>query len=133
METLSAETLRCPYCGNGVRKTRTTEIYGERYDYGHVLVCLNFPACDAYVGVHKESGIPLGTLANKELRFLRSRAHALFDPLWQRKTMSRTEAYFMLQKILGISEDQAHIGMLDCGQCEKLIKALSPKEEKVHG
>jgi len=38
---------------------------------------------DAYVGTHKNSRKSLGTMANKELRERRKKAHRVLDPLWK--------------------------------------------------
>jgi len=90
--------------------------------------------CDAYVGTHKTDGKhqPLGTLANKELREWRKKAHAIFDQLWKyteatkaKKKMTRTAAYQLLQQIMGKPSDQAHIGLFNVCECKMLINKLS--------
>lgn len=64
-------------------------------------------------------------MANAELRGLRKQAHNLFDPLWKNKLMGRTAAYTILRKMMGLSKEQAHIGMFNKGQCLVLIEILS--------
>ncbi|MFB5268120.1 zinc-finger-containing protein [Paenibacillus enshidis] len=44
----------------------------------------------AYVGVHDGTDIPLGRLANRELRELKKQCHALFDPVWKNKKRLET-------------------------------------------
>ena len=69
----------CDYCGRQAEYVDSKVIYGK--SYGMMYLCRN---CMAYVGVHKGTDKPLGRLANAELRYWKKRAHAVFDPLWQR-------------------------------------------------
>ena len=46
----------CRYCGGKVILTDSVRIYGK--DYGDIYLCTT---CNAFVGVHKDSGKPLGT------------------------------------------------------------------------
>lgn len=95
--------------------------------------------CSAYVGTHKNSGAPLGRLADKELRSLKLKAHAHFDRLWQDKHMSRKEAYALLAKSMRIQKRFCHIGMFNNNQClqvvdfskAKLLELLAVKNEKL--
>ncbi len=65
----------CPYCGREARLITSKDFYGR--DYGtNVYAC---HPCAAYVGTHKNSIAPLGTLAKKGLREMRKRTHAAFD------------------------------------------------------
>lgn len=116
--------VTCPYCGDKAELLTSLEFYGR--DYGsNVYSC---KPCDAYVGTHKGTKQPLGTLAQYELRELRKKAHAHFDPLWKSKEMSRTEAYAWLKEELELENGQAHIGMFDEDQCKKLIKKVKGRE-----
>ena len=115
-------TMQCPYCGGDVHLKDSAVIYG--HSYGLVYICANYPRCDAYVGVHRNTTEPLGTLANSELRAWRIRAHAAFDPLHREGYMTRTQAYELLQRLLGLPKERAHIAMLDVQQCQELIKKL---------
>lgn len=76
------EQLRCPYCGSPAKLTTSQQIYGSNFDYGAMWCCVNYPLCHAYVGCHPGTEIPLGRLANKELREAKKKAHAAFDRLW---------------------------------------------------
>ncbi len=112
--------LKCQYCGKDAITKCGTDIYSHRPD----LSKLKFkacPDCDAYVGCHKKTGEPLGTLANSELRKLRSSVHDKFDPLWQFSKMTRTKAYRMLSIKLNISFDSCHIGMFDEDTCRMIL------------
>lgn len=99
-------------------------VYPHRQDLCEKLffIC---SSCWAFVGVHKDSGRPLGRLANAELRRLKRAAHAAFDPLWQRKMQrdhcskksARGAAYMWLADQMKIPREDCHIGMFDEAQC----------------
>ncbi len=102
------------------------EFYGK--DYGsNLYVC---DPCNAYIGTHKNSDKPLGTMAKYQLRELRKRAHSLFDPLWKSRKMSRSKAYRWLQKVMNLSSEEAHIGLFDENQCRKIIRILEARYRK---
>lgn len=128
----------CPYCQRNAALVSGAKIYPHRPD----LFGLKFWCCDpcgAYVGCHKQGAwlyvagkkvvsdgtLPLGRLANAELRRAKSAAHAAFDPLWKSGQMKRREAYSWLAKQLGISFDDCHIGMLDVDGCKAVICAVN--------
>lgn len=113
--------MNCPYCHRPAQFLTSLEYYGR--DFGsNVYACI---PCGASVGTHRRSKRPLGTMANAELRGLRKQAHHLFDPLWRNKLMGRKAAYKILRKMMGLSKEQAHIGMFNKGQCLVLIEILS--------
>lgn len=143
--------LLCPYCGSNAPLDNTSKIYNGR-DFGLAYICENFPRCDSYVGVHKESGKPLGRLANKELRDWKIKAHASFDQLWNRKlanrragmpgksghpggatykkVYARASAYNWLATALSIEKKDCHIGMFDVDMCKKVVEVCSPYLKK---
>ncbi len=94
--------------------------------FGHFYGCPNFPDCDMLVGCHPGTTEPLGHPADRETRSWRIRAHDAFDRLWKGpgSRMSRPRAYRQLQRIMGLPEDKAHIGMFDKEQCQCLIEKL---------
>lgn len=112
--------LVCPDCGGGAKIIDSSAIYGT--SYGPVFACAAYPACDTYVGVHRGTLRPKGTLAGPELRAWRKRAHAAFDPLWQSGTLRRKAAYEWLRESLGVDQERAHIAMLTVEECRKLIE-----------
>jgi zinc-finger-containing domain len=115
-------TPNCPYCNNpSVLFSESSRFYGGR-DFGPQYAC---EPCQAWVGCHPGTTKPLGRLANKELRGWKGRAHAAFDPLWQSKRMTRHEAYAHMQKLMKMTPDQAHIGLFDVAECQRLIGALT--------
>jgi len=109
----------CPHCGGTAKQVDSIRVY--RKSYGMIWICENYPECDSYVGCHGETGEPLGTLANAELRELRKRAHSVFDKLWKSGPYARGDAYAELAEKLGISKAECHIGMFDEAMCNKVI------------
>jgi|SRR5690625_21825 len=51
----------------------------------------------------------------------RRRAHEEFDVLWKGGYMSRTEAYSLLAKKMGMSKKDCHISLFSPELCEKAI------------
>lgn len=126
------DNLKCPYCGSDAHLVDSFIIYNGR-SYGWAYVCGKFPECDAYVGCHPSTKTPLGRLANKELRTLKTQVHRAFDPLWIRKAQktrcskrqARKTGYRWLAKQLGIAFDECHVGMFDEETCRRTLKILS--------
>lgn len=125
----------CPYCGATSRLVTGLDVYPGRRD----LWAKRFykcPACvDVWVGCHPpatpgkgggqgDGTVPLGRLADAELRSAKQAAHAAFDPLWRGHGMRRREAYAWLAKELGIKPREAHIGLFDPAQCRAVLAAV---------
>lgn len=109
----------CPCCGSSASIRDSAVIYGK--SYGQALICDRFPACDTFVGCHRASGKPKGTMAERALREARKRAHASFDPLWRDGKLSRHEAYAWLSSEMGVEPNQCHIGLFDVEQCQRVV------------
>lgn len=112
----------CPYCNQPAKLVDSAVVYGGR-SYGNIWDCR---PCDAYVGVHKnnDKNMPLGRLANAELRAWKIKAHAAFDPIWKDGRMSRGKAYALLQELMGLPKEHSHIGLFDVADCKRLIDKL---------
>ena len=67
--------IKCPYCGHTAVLRDASYVYGENAVEEHLYVCSRYPECNAYVGVHKGTFIPKGTLANGDLRHKRIETH----------------------------------------------------------
>lgn len=122
--------MKCPYCGGNVKLVPASRVYQHFYKKSKVWVCENYPKCDAYVGCHPGTEIPLGRLANKKLRSLKQEAHKQFDPIWKCGLMSRDEAYSWLASMLNIPESECHIGMFSPDMCNKVIKICQRQSNK---
>lgn len=68
--------------------------------------------------------MPLGRLANKELRAAKQKVHAALDPLWRSGSMKRSDAYALLAEKLGIAPQNCHVGMFDVPTCRAAVLAL---------
>jgi hypothetical protein len=68
-------------------------------------------------------------LATPEIREARKRAKAAFQPLWESKTMTRTEAYAWLASAMGITNiDECHIGWFDVQQCNRVANLVKARK-----
>ena len=116
--------IKCPYCGAKAVLRPASYVYGASLtEKGrHLYLWSNWPACDAYVRAHKSTLLPMGTLANGTLRHKRILAHRALDELKRHRHMDKWAAYLWLQMQLGLSSEEAHIGLFSAGQCEHVIK-----------
>lgn len=123
--------VTCLHCGQLCRlQASSASTYGGR-DYGPQWHC---DRCDARVGCHKGTVLPLGSPCNAEVRDLRMQAHRLFDSLWRRKMAkdgcskrrARGAAYAWLSQNMSLRPEQTHIGMFDAEQCRKVIELCRP-------
>lgn len=120
----------CDYCGRRAEYVDSKVIYGK--SYGMVYLCRCKPQW-AYVGVHKGTDIPLGRLADAQLRRWKKEAHAAFDPLWKygRFKNRRNAAYAWLAEQMGLPVEKTHIGMFDVGHCKAVIQIC--RKERFYG
>lgn len=114
--------VRCPYCGAKATLRPSSAVYGDAVKTdGYLYVCDRYPKCDSYVGAHKRSKLPMGTLANGDLRNKRIQAHKAFDWMWKSGLMTKWQAYKWMQGKLDLSDEQAHIAMFSEYMCDRLI------------
>lgn len=119
-------------CGGHVALVNNSAIYNGR-SYGEWPYAYYCEDCDSYVGLHPQTDIPLGTLADKETREARNACKKVFEPIWRNKLMSRSKAYQWLAKRMGIDVDQCHFGLFDARQCyhaAEICKELSAFSRK---
>lgn len=113
----------CPYCNGPSTMVEGDYVYPHRPDLYHKLFYICDP-CDARVGCHPKTNVPLGRLANASLRRAKSKAHEAFDPLWKLKLFkSRSKAYNWLSTTLAIPPKDCHIGMFDEETCQRVVDA----------
>lgn len=114
--------IRCPYCGAKATLRPNSAVYGDAAKTdGYLYVCDRYPKCDSYVGAHKKTKLPMGTLANGDLRNKRIQAHKAFDWMWKSGLMTKWQAYKWMQGKLDLSDEQAHIAMFSEYMCDRLI------------
>ncbi len=119
---LEISRMRCPYCGASVVYRSADGIYRDNSRGTMLYVCSHYPQCDSYVRVHAGTNIPVGTLANHELRTLRRTAHHYFDQLYQSGMMSKQDAYQWLADLICAPLSEAHIGYLGEYYCKQVIE-----------
>ncbi len=107
----------CRYCNNAVELIHTSKIYRRTLgDWPWAYACVH---CRAYVGLHPGTTIPLGTLADWQLRLARNNAKERFNKLWEGRQphMSRGAAYRWLAAELGIPVTECHFGWFEEDMC----------------
>lgn len=107
----------CQYCGNEAKWVENKEIYGR--NYGKSFMAWLCKPCDAYVGCHNNTKKPLGTMADKETREWRKKAHLSFDPFWKEKGYTRKSIYGKISDAMG---EETHIAESDVEKCKKIIE-----------
>lgn len=116
--------MNCPYCKKEAEWVENKEIYGKNYGKS-VMVYLCQP-CNAYVGCHNNTRKPLGIMANADTRKWRQKAHAVFDPLWQkifkRNSTKRLNREAMYNRISNAFGCRVHIAESDIDRCKKIIE-----------
>ena len=136
---MTAPFVICPYCHRPAALCTGADIYPHRYD----LAGKNFwrcQPCGAWVGCHpaaqgKNRGlgdgtVPMGRLANSQLRREKQHAHQAFDALWLNdpdRRGARDRAYRWLADTLGMKPAICHIGMFDVQQCRAVVAAVQQR------
>lgn len=114
--------IRCPYCHAQAVLRPSAAVYQDKAQPGrHLYVCARYPKCDSYVGAHEGTLLPMGTLANGDLRNKRIQAHRAFNRLWESGAMKKWQAYKWMQAKFGLNSGQAHIAMFSEFLCDQLI------------
>ena len=116
------KSMKCPCCGSAVHLRSADGIYRENSGNTQLYVCSKYPECDAYVRVHPGTATPMGSLANPQLRALRTKTHRQFDRLHESGLMTRKDAYGWLAHMLQSPLSQAHIGYLSEYYCNLIIE-----------
>ncbi|HWH86187.1 MAG TPA: zinc-finger-containing protein [Pseudomonas sp.] len=106
----------CRYCAGAVHLVCNSAIYhGRSYgDWPFAYLCSD---CGSYVGLHPDTDVPLGTLANAQLRAARNKSKAAFHAHMKRMGLSRTGAYQWLAAQMGIFVEQCHFGWFELEAC----------------
>ncbi len=110
----------CPYCRKPADWVENSEIYGR--NFGKSFMCYLCRSCDAYVGCHNNTRLPLGTLADKALRSERVATHGTLDWLWRTGRYTRNEVYASVAKELSLPA--IHIGESDAQMCSDIREAV---------
>ena len=113
----------CRYCGGKIIKTKSRVLYGK----GNQTIYL-CTMCNAYVGCYEGTDKPMGKVANTVLRLKRQETHQVFDTFWQGQGWTRSAAYRWLARELHLSEENAHIGMMEMDECEAVIRLCQSRQ-----
>lgn len=108
----------CPYCTGPVALVENSVIYWGK-TFGEWPYAYRCKPCDAYVGLHPDTDIPLGTLADKSLREDRKWAKNLFHELMKKRRWERTAMYEWLAEEMKIPVGECHFGWFDSETCLK--------------
>jgi hypothetical protein len=108
---------RCHLCGGEhISLENNSVVYnGKSYgDWPYIYLC---NACRAYVGLHPETNIPLGTLADEETRQARKLCKDPFEKLWRSGKWHRNEAYQKLAEFFNIEKEECHFAWFTTEMC----------------
>lgn len=103
----------CHCCGGPVKLTNNRDVYnGHSFgDWPYVYRCTQ---CQAYIGLHPDTDLPLGVMAGRATVMARKEAKNAFLRLTgSRFHYDRSAAYAWLAKEMGISPTVCHFGMFD--------------------
>lgn len=116
----------CRYCEGVVEIMSHERVYGRDYsDWPWLYRCVE---CDASVGMHPFTNIPLGVLADQSLRKTRMRVKAIFKGVCL-QFPSRSDAYAALADAMGIPVGECHFGWFTEERCVQAEAALSVMEK----
>jgi hypothetical protein len=120
------QKVSCDYCGEQASYIDSAQVYGGK-SYGMIYFC-DCQDGAAYVGCHPSTNVPMGRLANPELRKAKVEAHISFDQLWRKGDMTRREAYAWLQGAMSLTAFEAHIGKFTIEQCHQVVELVLAKQ-----
>ena len=119
-------TVKCQYCKQEAKKVDGLYLYPHIEELANNTYYVCEP-CKAWVGCHKGTDTPMGTLANMSLRRRRNAAHKAFDRLYKEGFMKRTECYTWLAFTLNIPTKFCHIGLFNEEQCLNVTQVSKEK------
>lgn len=107
----------CPHCGGVVTAEHNSRKYGRAFgQYPWIYMC---NSCYASVGMHPNTNIALGTLANDEIRAARKACKPPFIRYCNRSKLSRGECYAKLSRAMKLSVKECHFGLFNVEQCSE--------------
>lgn len=121
----------CHYCDGDIEFVHNSKIYGKAYGkWPYAYLCTE---CGAYVGVHPNTKLPLGYVADSETRKARINAkQPFFSMVKLRFSGNKGNAYKWLAKTLRIDPKECHFGMFDIERCHLAQKAIKKKINEIH-
>ena len=115
--------ITCPYCGSRAYLRPAFVVHGSQTEDAEakLYVCARYPTCDSYVGAHRDTRLPMGTLADPARRRKRMEAHAAMERMREDGLMTRKQTYRWLQTQLGLPEEDTHIANFQEYRCQKVV------------
>lgn len=111
----------CNLCGGKV-SVRHFPLWGEgKYPWAYQC-----ESCYARASMHRDTNLPMGTLANRQTRRSRSRCKQSFIAVVESGLMTKKAAYRSLSVIMGIEFSRCHFSMFNSSQCAH-AKAICDK------
>ncbi|MBN7819332.1 zinc-finger-containing protein [Bowmanella yangjiangensis] len=119
--TLGPIIFRCHYC-DGTASLKKFDVLKRRFgQYGYICDS----GCDASVSFHKGDSMPMGSLANKELRILRSQCMKLLKEISRKNQVNESIIYRKLSEILHLNYLDIKIARLAEEQCRTFIREIT--------
>ena len=106
----------CPYCSSSIELISNSVIYGR--EFGEWPYAYSCQVCDAYVGLHPHTDLPLGSLADSALREARKEGKAIFYRMVDEMCNGRSEGYEWLAGQMKLDPSDCHWGMFTEEQCD---------------
>lgn len=107
----------CRYCKGEVVLVPNEQVYGKPYgNWPYMYICIS---CEAYVGLHPHTDLPLGTMADKPLRMARKIHKKFFQQLLETWDKSRGQLYKWLADQMEIDSKQCHWSLFELADCAK--------------
>lgn len=116
---------KCNCCGhNDILLLNNAHIYYGRSigDFPWIYIC---SACGSYVGLHPNTDIPLGTLADEQTRKARVYVKDFFHRWMKVHGLRRSEAYKALSVRTGIRKAECHFGMFNIDRCNRVLEEIN--------
>jgi ssDNA-binding Zn-finger/Zn-ribbon topoisomerase 1 len=109
-----AQMPRCPE--HGVPFQERSGRFGTFYG------CPRWPNCDKIAKRSQHDG--RWRVSDQAARDARKIAHARFDAIWKAGTMSRSECYRWLRRLMGLPRKACHIEHFDVAQCRRVVELV---------
>ena len=108
-----------------MRLISNAEIYGR--EYGAWPFAYRCSTCGAYIGLHPDTDLPLGIMADRATTKARKAAKGEFGPGRRALRRQAGEAYAWLARALGIAPSICHFGMFDQQRSAPATSAAWPR------
>lgn len=110
----------CDCCGGPVKLTNNRDVYNG-VSYGEWPYVYRCPQCQAYVGLHPDTDLPLGTMADRDTREARKVAKTAFLKVSAKRFhRDRGTSYAWLAAALEIDPRTCHFAMFTAELCRRV-------------